>query len=199
MTRRIRKQDYESLAAFRYALRQFLHFSEEAFHLLLAGGVGVLGGLANLAFYAFDLLVDRGEDIRKLPNIERKERLAALLEGVSPPILYGDHIIGRGEEMFEAVCKQGGEGIISKKASAPYSGTRTRNWLKIKCIRQQEFVVGGYTDPTGSRQAFGRIVSRKMSRFTMTDHIPYSRNISCHNWKSKHHSLYQYFRISFHY
>ena len=73
---------------------------------------------ANLAFYAFDLLIDRGEDIRKLPNIERKERLAALLEGVSPPILYGDHIIGRGEEMFDAVCKQGGEGIISKKASA---------------------------------------------------------------------------------
>ena len=75
---------------------------------------------ANLVFYAFDLLVDRGEDIRKLPNIERKERLAALLEGVSPPILYGDHIIGRGEAMFDAICKQGGEGIISKKANAPY-------------------------------------------------------------------------------
>ncbi|HEX8841113.1 MAG TPA: DNA polymerase ligase N-terminal domain-containing protein, partial [Sphingomicrobium sp.] len=49
---------------------------------------------ANLVFYAFDLLIDRGEDIRKLPNIQRKERLAALLEGVSPPIIYGDHIIG---------------------------------------------------------------------------------------------------------
>jgi len=101
---------------------------------------------ANLAFYAFDLLVDRGEDIRKLPNIERKERLAALLEGVSSPILYGDHIIGRGEEMFEAVCKQGGEGIISKKASATYSGTRTRNWLKIKCIQRQEFVIVGWSE-----------------------------------------------------
>ena len=64
----------------------------------------------HLAFYAFDLLVDRGEDIRKLPNIERKERLAALLEGVSPPILYGDHVIGRGEEMFDAVCKAGRRG-----------------------------------------------------------------------------------------
>jgi len=101
---------------------------------------------ANLAFYAFDLLVDRGQDIRKLPNIERKERLAALLEGVSPSILYGDHIIGRGEEMFEAVCKQGGEGIISKKASATYSGTRTRNWLKIKCIQRQEFVIIGWSE-----------------------------------------------------
>jgi bifunctional non-homologous end joining protein LigD len=104
------------------------------------------GGSANLAFYAFDLLIDRGEDIRKLPNIERKQRLAALLEGVSPPILYGDHIVGRGEEMFAAVCKQKGEGIISKRASAPYRGTRTRDWLKIKCIQRQEFVIIGWSE-----------------------------------------------------
>ena len=104
------------------------------------------GGDAPLAFYAFDLLIDRGEDIRKLPNVERKERLAALLRGVPPPILYGDHIIGRGEEMFDAVCKQGGEGIISKKAGATYQGTRTRNWLKIKCIQRQEFVIVGWSE-----------------------------------------------------
>jgi bifunctional non-homologous end joining protein LigD len=104
------------------------------------------GGSANLAFYAFDLLVDRGEDIRKLPNIERKQRLAALLEGVAPPILYGDHIVGRGEEMFAAICKQKGEGIISKRASAPYRGTRTRDWLKIKCIQRQEFVIVGWSE-----------------------------------------------------
>src|SRR6185369_3338931 len=70
---------------------------------------------ANLVFYAFDLLIDRGEDIRKLPNIERKERLASLLQGVHPPILYGDHVIGRGEELFREVCKTGSEGIVSKK------------------------------------------------------------------------------------
>ena len=101
---------------------------------------------ANLAFYAFDLLIDRGQDIRKLPNIERKERLAALLEGVHPPILYGDHVVGRGREMFDAVCKQSGEGIISKKASASYSGTRSRNWLKIKCTQRQEFVIVGWSE-----------------------------------------------------
>src|SRR3954447_7945076 len=101
---------------------------------------------ANLVFYAFDLLIDRGEDIRKLPNIERKERLAALLKGVSPPILYGDHIVGRGEAMFDAMCEQGGEGIVSKKADAPYRGTRTRNWLKIKCIQRQEFVLVGWSE-----------------------------------------------------
>ncbi|MFL6720641.1 MAG: DNA ligase D [Sphingomonas sp.] len=101
---------------------------------------------ANLVFYAFDLLIDRGEDVRKLPNIERKQRLAALLEGLSPPIIYGDHVIGRGEALFEQVCKQGGEGIVSKKASAPYRGTRTRCWLKVKCIQRQEFVIVGWSE-----------------------------------------------------
>ncbi|MFL6736202.1 MAG: DNA ligase D [Sphingomonas sp.] len=101
---------------------------------------------ANLAFYAFDLLVDRGEDIKKLPNIVRKDRLASLLAGVPPPIIYGDHIVGRGEEMLKEVCKLGGEGIVSKKASATYSGTRTRSWLKVKCIQRQEFVIVGWSE-----------------------------------------------------
>ncbi|HET8534118.1 MAG TPA: DNA ligase D, partial [Sphingomicrobium sp.] len=101
---------------------------------------------ANLVFYAFDLLVDRGEDVRKLPNIVRKDRLASLLAGTSGPIVYGDHIVGRGKEMFDAVCKSGGEGIVSKKASATYQGTRTRNWLKIKCVQRQEFVIVGWSE-----------------------------------------------------
>jgi bifunctional non-homologous end joining protein LigD len=101
---------------------------------------------ANLVFYAFDLLVDRGEDIRKLPQIQRKERLASLLEGVSPPIIYGDHVVGRGEALLTEVCKQGGEGIVSKKADAPYRGTRTRCWLKVKCIQRQEFVIVGWSE-----------------------------------------------------
>jgi bifunctional non-homologous end joining protein LigD len=101
---------------------------------------------ANLAYYAFDLLVDRDKDIRKLPNIERKARLAALLQGVSAPILYGDHVIGKGEALFDAICKQGGEGIISKKASATYQGKRTKNWLKVKCILRQEFVIIGWSE-----------------------------------------------------
>ncbi|MEO8177011.1 MAG: DNA ligase D [Sphingomicrobium sp.] len=100
---------------------------------------------ANLAYYAFDLLIDQGEDIRKLSNIKRKERLAALLKAVAPPILYGDHVLAKGEALFEAICKDGGEGIISKKASASYSGARGRNWLKVKCIQRQEFVVVGWT------------------------------------------------------
>ena len=103
-------------------------------------------GDADLAFYAFDLLVDQGEDITSLPNIERKERLASLLKSASPPILYGDHVIGNGEALFDTICKEGGEGIISKKSKAPYRGVRTRNWLKIKCIQRQEFVIVGWQE-----------------------------------------------------
>ena len=104
------------------------------------------GGDADLAYYAFDLLVDQGEDIRKLPNIERKERLAALLKTAGPPIIYGDHVIGKGEALFEAICKEGGEGIVSKKANAPYRGERSRNWLKVKCTQRQEFVIVGWQE-----------------------------------------------------
>jgi bifunctional non-homologous end joining protein LigD len=102
------------------------------------------GGNADLAFYAFDLLVDRGEDIKHLSNLERKDRLAALLKTAGPPILYGDHVVGKGEKLFDAICKEGGEGIISKKAKAAYKGERARNWLKIKCIQRQEFVIVGW-------------------------------------------------------
>ena len=104
------------------------------------------GGSADLAFYAFDLLVDRGEDITTLTNIERKDRLALLLKGARHPILYGDHVIGEGKALFEAICKAGGEGVISKKASAPYSGSRGRNWLKTKCIQRQEFIIVGWQE-----------------------------------------------------
>ena len=102
---------------------------------------------ADLAFYAFDLLVDRGEDIRKLPNLERKERLAALLEGARPPIIYGDHIIGKGEALFDAICKRRRRGHhLEKGRRALFAAARTRNWLKIKCIQRQEFVIVGWSE-----------------------------------------------------
>ena len=102
------------------------------------------GGDADLAFYAFDLIVDQGEDISGLPNIERKQRLAALLKTVPAPIIYGDHVIAKGEALFDAICKEGGEGIIAKKATAPYRGARAKAWLKVKCIQRQEFVIVGW-------------------------------------------------------
>ncbi len=95
----------------------------------------------------------RGHDA-SLPNLERKERLAALLKAVGPPILYGDHVIGKGEALFDAICKEGGEGIISQEGQgAPIQGERTKNWLKVKCIQRQEFVIVGWQD-SDKRQGF---------------------------------------------
>ena len=99
----------------------------------------------DLQFFAFDLLAENGEDLTKLGNAERKERLAALLKGARPPIHYSDHI-ANGEALFEKLCGDGYEGIVSKRADAPYRGTRARNWLKVKCTRRQELVILGYIE-----------------------------------------------------
>jgi bifunctional non-homologous end joining protein LigD len=103
-------------------------------------------GGRGLTLFAFDALEMDGEDLTTLPNIERKNRLASALGAGEPPfILYADHIVGRGEELYRAMCDAGQEGIISKKADAPYRGTRTKCWLKVKCIQRQEFVIVGWT------------------------------------------------------
>ena len=98
-----------------------------------------------LTFFAFDLLEEDGEDLAALPNIQRKERLAASLKGVPPPIVYADHVTGNGEGMFRQLCREGLEGLVSKRADAPYRGRRTQAWLKIKCTNRQEFVIVGWT------------------------------------------------------
>ena len=103
-------------------------------------------GGRGLALFLFDALEIDGEDLTPLPNIERKQRLASLLGEGKPPILfYADHIVGAGEKLFDAMCEAGGEGIISKKAEAPYRSTRTKAWLKVKCTRRQEFVIIGWS------------------------------------------------------
>ncbi|MGH7396280.1 MAG: DNA ligase D, partial [Candidatus Rokuibacteriota bacterium] len=70
---------------------------------------------------------------------------------------YGDHVAEAGEAFFELASEQRLEGMVAKKARSPYSGARTRDWIKIKCQRRQEFVIGGYTDPQGSRGHFGAL------------------------------------------
>jgi bifunctional non-homologous end joining protein LigD len=103
-------------------------------------------GGRGLSLFLFDALEVDGEDLAPLPNIERKARLATLLgEGRPPHILYAEHIVGRGDELLAAMCEAKQEGIISKKAEAPYRGTRTKCWLKIKCIQRQEFIIIGWT------------------------------------------------------
>ncbi|HEV8641400.1 MAG TPA: DNA ligase D, partial [Methylomirabilota bacterium] len=72
-------------------------------------------------------------------------------------IRYGDHVLEQGEPFFEAVCEQRLEGIVAKKIDSRYTGGRSQDWMKIKCQRRQEFVIGGYTDPQGSRGHFGAL------------------------------------------
>ena len=110
----------------------------------------------NPVFFAFDLMYLDGRDLRDRPQAERKERLRGLL-GESETVFFSAHFEGRGPQVFEAACAQGMEGIISKQADAPYRSARTKAWRKIKCIQRQEFVIGGYTDPGGTRTAFGAL------------------------------------------
>ena len=104
--------------------------------------------LANggpLVFYAFDLLSLDGEDLTKLGQTTRRARLATLLAGQSKDgsLRLSEQVQGQGPEVFAAACKAGAEGIVSKRSDAPYRGSRTTVWRKIKCTRRQEFVVGG--------------------------------------------------------
>jgi bifunctional non-homologous end joining protein LigD len=105
----------------------------------------------RLVFYAFDLLWRDG-DLRKLPQIERKQALSDLLgeNGIEAPIVYSEHLTGDGQQMFEHAAKLGWEGIVSKNSQAPYRSERTEGWLKIKTVQKGTFpVIGFVKDPTG--------------------------------------------------
>src|SRR5258705_10572252 len=71
------------------------------------------------------------------------------------PLRYSDHVEGNGPEFFKQACRLGLEGIISKRRDSPYRGTRSREWLKIKCVKRQEVVIGGDTGPRGARGGVG--------------------------------------------
>ncbi|MEN2786450.1 DNA ligase D [Sphingomonas qilianensis] len=105
----------------------------------------------DMTLFAFDLLELNGEDTTSLPNIQRKERLRPLIDGADARLQYSEHITGSGEQLFENMCREGYEGVVSKRADAPYRGARTKNWLKIKCIQRQEFVIVGWTPSDKSR------------------------------------------------
>lgn len=112
----------------------------------------------NLAYFAFDLLELQGENLRKQPNIERKERLEALLRGLPPPLHIADHVIGGGEALYSAMCQAGQEGIISKRIDAPYLGKRTKAWLKVKCTLRQEFVIAGWKKSSARTRPFASLL-----------------------------------------
>lgn len=118
------------------------------------------GAKGQLAYFIFDLIWYDGHDLRGLPLIERKEILEQLMSGDKSGILhYSDHIKSAGKRFFQAADKQGLEGIMAKRASSTYKdGFRSKQWLKVKTHKRQEVVIGGFTEPRGSRKHIGALM-----------------------------------------
>lgn len=113
----------------------------------------------DTVFYAFDLLHLDGKDIGKMPLIERKALLKSLLAGSDGRILkFSEHVRGHAGEVYRSMCGAGQEGIICKRADAPYRSGRVGSWLKIKCTRRQEFVIGGYAPSDKRGRPFASIL-----------------------------------------
>lgn len=113
----------------------------------------------RVTYFVFDLLHLDGEDLTSLALEQRKQRLQALVEQLhDPTVRYSDHVLGHGAEFFANACRHGLEGIISKQREARYAAGRSSHWLKTKCIRRQEFVIGGFTEPQGSRAGLGALL-----------------------------------------
>jgi DNA ligase D-like protein (predicted ligase) len=108
-------------------------------------------------FYIFDVLWADGRDVRPLPLRERKRILRGLLT-FAGPLRFTGHKDTDGEAYFRQACASGWEGVIAKRADAPYRAGRSRDWLKFKCENGQEFVIGGFTDPRGTRTRFGALL-----------------------------------------
>ena len=115
---------------------------------------------AKLVYFVFDLLHLDGEDISALPLEQRKEKLRLLIEKskAGDTIKYVDHVVGDVERVFKQACKLGAEGVIVKNATAPYRAGRNTLWVKVKCVKRQELVIGGFTEPEGSRAGVGALL-----------------------------------------
>ncbi len=112
-----------------------------------------------LSCFAFDLLEIDGESLLDHPLVERKERLKALIAGSGEAsLLYSEHVRGSGGSVFSKICASGHEGIVSKRADAPYRAGRGNAWLKTKCTRRQEFVIGGYSPSDKAGRPFSSIL-----------------------------------------
>ncbi len=112
----------------------------------------------DLVYFVFDLLYLDGYDVRPAALEARKEALGSLLAGRTGVLRFGDHVHAGGEDFYRQACSFGLEGIISKRADLPYHGGRSKDWLKVNCLKRQEFVIVGFTDPEGSRVGLGALL-----------------------------------------
>ena len=125
----------------------------------LLQGLEMEGRKAPLRFYVFDLLQLDGKSLLGLPLEQRKQVLAKICENVGDPIRYSGEISGDVKSLLAEVKRRGLEGLIGKQRNSVYEpGRRSGAWIKLKCVNEQEFVIGGYTPPAGSRKYFGAIL-----------------------------------------
>ncbi len=118
------------------------------------------GAKVHLNYFAFDLLHLDGHNLRNLPLLKRKDLLERLLAPLDQdsPIRFSEHFAADGKKVFNEACNLGAEGIVSKLASAPYSSARDSSWIKSKCFQEQEFVIGGFTDPSNGSTGIGALL-----------------------------------------
>jgi len=117
------------------------------------------GRKSPLRFYVFDLLQLNGKSLLNLPLAERKQLLVKICETVAEPIRYSGELGGEVKTLLAEVEKRGLEGLIGKQRNSIYEpGRRSGSWIKLKCVNEQEFVIGGYTPPAGARKHFGAIL-----------------------------------------
>jgi bifunctional non-homologous end joining protein LigD len=112
----------------------------------------------RLTYFVFDLIHLDGYDLTRTPLLARKEILARILAKAPDAIRFSDHIVSRGEALYREACRLGLEGVISKRKDSPYRPGRSSSWLKTKCHASQEFVIGGFTDPSGTRVGLGALL-----------------------------------------
>jgi DNA ligase D-like protein (predicted ligase) len=110
-----------------------------------------------VVYCVFDLLEVDGEDLTDRPLLERRARLTRTIRSTSA-LQHSEAWSDDSQRRFAAACRSGWEGLIAKRADAPYVAGRSKDWLKLKCVWEQEFVIGGYTDPGGSRTDFGALL-----------------------------------------
>ncbi len=117
-------------------------------------------GAGRLVYYLFDLVHADGYDLSRVSLIERKAFLKNLLAplGDQSPVRYSDHIRDEGARVFDHACRYSLEGIVSKRVDSPYVQKRADSWVKTKCARRQEFVIVGFTPPSGGRQELGALL-----------------------------------------
>jgi bifunctional non-homologous end joining protein LigD len=118
------------------------------------------GASHPLTYFVFDLLHLNGKNLRPLPLTERKQILAQMLETMpeQETVRYGQHIATEGAPIFAEACRLGAEGIISKLSSSAYTSGRSKSWIKIKCVRRQELVIGGFTKPANGTEGIGALL-----------------------------------------